>query len=242
VEDALHFFNTRQRHFVLRRTGADRRRLVAELYLSGEGLEIGALNSPLTLPAGARVRYVDRLGPAELSQHYPDLHVVQVDVIDDAECLTSVPLASQDFIVANHVLEHCQDPIRALETMAARVKPAGVLYLAVPDADQTFDARRPSTSFDHLLADRASGPARSRHAHYVEWVSAVESLDGAMAATRVNELEDMAYSIHFHVWRFQDLLQFFTRVIDECGLPLTTELIMRHGIEVICVVRRQPDI
>ena len=231
-------FNARQHRFVLRRAGADRRRLVAELYLSGDGLEIGALNVPLPLPSGARVRYVDRLGVADLRRQYPGLDLAPVDLVEDAETLPSVRPASQDFIVANHFLEHCQDPIGTLETFAARLRPGGVLFLAVPDADQTFDARRPSTPFEHVLVDHIAGPARSRHEHYAEWVALVEGVDPYEAAARVAKLEGMAYSIHFHVWRFAGLLELFTRAAAECELPLSLEVVMRNGAETICVVRR----
>jgi SAM-dependent methyltransferase len=253
IDGALRFFNTRQHRFVVQRTSSDTfwhdrgdgspiaiagRRLAAALYLSGEGLEIGALNGPLELPSRARARYVDRLELADLRVHYPGLDLVPIDIVDDGESLASVALASQDFIVANHFLEHCQDPIRTLETLTARVRPGGVLYFAVPDGDQTFDAERPSTPFDHVLGDHASGPEGTRHAHYVEWVGLVEHLDGDQGAMRVAELEEMAYSIHFHVWRLRDLLELFTRAIDDCGVPLQIEFVMRHGIEVICVARR----
>ncbi|HUK78581.1 MAG TPA: methyltransferase domain-containing protein [Thermoleophilia bacterium] len=252
VDRALRLFNTHQRRFVARRAGVcervasgalaapavDRRRLVAELYLRGSGLEIGALNGPLALPEGAHARYVDRLDLAELRAHYPGLELVPVDIVDDGERLASIAAASQDFIVANHFLEHCQDPIGTLQHLAAKLRPDGILYLAVPDADQTFDAGRPSTTFDHLVTDHAQGPASSRHAHFQEWAALVEDGDARSTAARVRQLEDMDYSIHFHVWRLPDLLELFARTIAEHDVPLRIELVTRNGIEVICVLRR----
>ena len=39
---------------------------------------------------------------------------VPVGCIDDGERLGKIADASQDFVIANHFLEHCQDPILAL--------------------------------------------------------------------------------------------------------------------------------
>ena len=240
ADRAKRFANSRLDRLAVRRLwpAAGMRQLIAELYLKGEGLEIGALNSPLDLPDTARARYVDRVSVSELREHYPGLDVIDIDIVDDGETLAKVAPGSQEFIIANHFLEHCQDPIRTLETLASRLKPGGVLYLAVPDADFTFDRRRPSTTFAHLVEDHDSGPERSREQHYREWVSLVEGSTDEGSDQRVRTLMDMHYSVHFHVWRMHGLLEFFARSIDDSGLQMSLELAMRHGIEVICVLRR----
>jgi SAM-dependent methyltransferase len=118
---------------------------IAARFLRGDGLEIGALHNPLPVPSGARVRYVDRMPVSELERQYPELRgkaLVPVDVIDDGERLASVPDASVDFVIANHFLEHCQDPIGALGTMFRAVRPGGIVYLAIPDKRFTFDVDR----------------------------------------------------------------------------------------------------
>jgi hypothetical protein len=69
------------------RSVAHNRMLLAARYLRGEGIEIGALGRPLPMPAGARVRQVDRLSAAEMAAHYPDMakkrHVRAPDIVDD---------------------------------------------------------------------------------------------------------------------------------------------------------------
>ena len=40
-------------------------------FISGDGIEIGALHEPLGVSGRARVRYVDRMSIAELRTHYP---------------------------------------------------------------------------------------------------------------------------------------------------------------------------
>ena len=46
---------------------------IARRYLRGKGMEVGALHNPLVVPAGATVRYVDRMDVDQLRFHYPEL-------------------------------------------------------------------------------------------------------------------------------------------------------------------------
>src|SRR5438034_3915304 len=149
---------------------------LAPVYLKGRGLEIGALHNPLRVSSRAKVRYVDRLPVAGLRAQYPDLRdkkLVRVDVVDDGERLDTIGTATQDFVIANHFLEHCQDPIRTLDSFFRVLRPGGILYMAVPDKRFTFDRDRPVTPLAHLLRDHAEGPAWSRRGHYEEYVAHV---------------------------------------------------------------------
>src|SRR3954464_14570380 len=159
-----------------REVRATRRRL-AKRFLRGEGLEIGALHFPLGLPRHAHARYVDRMGVEDLRREYPDLRarpLVDVDVLDDGEKLTTIPDESADFLIANHFIEHTEDPIATLRAHARVLKPGGVLYMAVPDKRSTFDIDRPITPLEHMVTDHEHGPQTSRKAHYEEWVRLVE--------------------------------------------------------------------
>src|SRR5438067_4726868 len=76
--------------------------VLAEQFLAGDGLEIGALHHPLPVPPAARARYVDRLDIAGLRRQFPELAgepLVPVNVIDDAERLATVSDESQDFVI-----------------------------------------------------------------------------------------------------------------------------------------------
>ena len=88
---------------------------IANRYLLGDGIEIGALHNPLPAPRSARIRYVDRLPVTELRAHYPELEqepLVAVDILDDGERLATIADSTLDFVVANHFIEHTQDPVR----------------------------------------------------------------------------------------------------------------------------------
>lgn len=218
------------------------RRRVAARYLRGEGIEIGALHNPLSVPARAHVRYVDRMDVAHLREHYPELKdapLVEVDVIDDGERLGQFADGSLDFVIANHFLEHCENPLGALEHLLRVLRPGGVAYLAVPDMRRTFDAVREPTTFDHLLRDRREGPEGSRRSHYEEWVRVVHKVeDDDWAENRINHYMGMAYSIHFHAWTLEGLLEMLARARGELALPLTVEYSRPNGEESLIILRR----
>ncbi|MFL5338555.1 MAG: methyltransferase domain-containing protein [Gemmataceae bacterium] len=198
--------------------------VLAEQFLAGDGLEIGALHHPLPVPPAARVRYVDRLDTAGLRQQFPELAgepLAPVDIIDDAERLATIADASQDFVIANHLLEHTQNPIGALRRFLEVLKPGGSLYLAIPDQRGTFDRDRPLTTLDHLHRDHAEGPQWSYFDHLNEYVTMVERLTGPAHEQRVQQLAASDYRIHFHVWTCDTFWEFLNAVRRRYELPFT---------------------
>jgi predicted SAM-dependent methyltransferase len=215
------------------------RREIARRYLRGNGIEIGALHNPLDVPSSAHVRYVDHLSVDELRRHYPELAdapLVDVDVLDDGQRLSTIADESQDFVIANHFLEHCEDPLGALGNMIRVLRPGGVVYLAVPDKRYTFDADRPVTPTDHLLRDHREGPEGSRRAHYEEWARLVDRVEEPEA--HATALLDRGYSIHFHAWTQTELLEVLRTAAHELALDFDIELMLKNGHEVIFVLRR----
>ena len=216
------------------------RQFLANRYLAGKGIEIGALHHPLPVPDCAQVRYVDRFPVEDLRSHYPELAALSLtplDMIDDGETLTKVPDSSQDFVIANHFLEHCEDPIKTLATFFRVLRRGGVLYLAVPEKHHTFDRDRPVTTLAHLWADHRMGPARSRHEHYQEWVRLVDKkTDPVEVEQAVSCLEAKRYSIHFHVWDQPAWLEFILAM--QLHYQYQFEVMCQHGIEMINVLRK----
>ena len=100
---------------------------------------------------------------AELRPQYHELAtapLVEVEIIDDGERLDKIADASQDFVIANHFLEHCQNPIMALRNMLRVLRVGGILFRAVPDKRYTVDVERPVTTLDHVWRDYAQGTGR----------------------------------------------------------------------------------
>jgi SAM-dependent methyltransferase len=189
-------------------------------YLTGHGIEIGALHNPMPVSADARVRYVDNLSLEEQRRHYPELSgypLVPPDIVADADRLTMVADGSEDFLIANHVIEHLPDPIGAFKEWYRVLRPGGVLFLAVPDKRVTFDKDRPRTTLAHLIADHADRGAASRIGHCEEYSRLVHHKQGDEIAKDVADLLARNYSIHFHVWIPDDmaeLLGYLTAVLD----------------------------
>jgi SAM-dependent methyltransferase len=215
---------------------------VSRTYLRGEGIEIGALHNPLPLPETAHVRYVDRCSVEDLRKHYAELReapLVHVDVIDDGERLSQFGDGSLDFVIANHFLEHCQDPIRAVSNMLRVLKANGILYLALPDKRHTFDAGRPVTPLEHLWRDYDEGSQWSKRQHFEEWVRCVEKPSSeAQFSETVERLISTDYSIHFHVWTQTEMFELLLSMRSRLKLSLDFELALKSGHECIFAIRK----
>ncbi len=222
----------------------DTRRELAEEFLRGSGVEIGALHLPMAVPDGAAVRYVDRMAVAALRAHYPELAELDlspVDVVDDGELLATFAPQSLDFIIANHFLEHCENPIRTIETHLGKLRPGGVLFYAVPDKRYTFDFRRPTTPLAHVVGDYERGPEHTRREHYLEWQrlvaeSHMDPADPGLTA-RAEAQEADGYSIHFHVWTQADLMGLMLHCHERFG-TFEVEAVRRRSLENIVVLRK----
>ena len=106
---------------------------IADLYLQGQGIEIGALHHLLTAPKDVKVLYVDRMSVADLRKQYPelnDLPLVEADILADGEDLKTIADNTQDFVIANHFIEHCQYTNGTIQNMLRVLKLGGVLYSA----------------------------------------------------------------------------------------------------------------
>jgi SAM-dependent methyltransferase len=230
----------------VRKVGAMFRRLdreaLAEHYLQGEGIEVGGLHNPLRVPRRAHVRYVDRMHIAELRKHYPELakeRLVEVDIIDDGETLSTIGENSLDFVIANHFIEHCENPLGTLENLMRVLKPGAVLYMCIPDKRYTFDIERPITPFAHIERDFREGSAWSRRSHYEEWVRLFEKVtDPAMVEKRTDELMRQGYSIHYHVWTVQEMIEMFHRGAHIARFPGEIDCLLKNEGEVIFIIRK----
>jgi SAM-dependent methyltransferase len=186
-------------------------------YLHGDGIEIGALDRPQRVPARVRVRYVDYLdktgligdlGAALRAAGTDPGTIVDIDQVDTIDTLASFADDSLDFVIANHVLEHVEDPLGALTNVMRVLAPAGVAMLTLPDARHSFDAGRERTGVEHLRRDHREGPASSRFAHYEEWARLIEGQAEEDVPRRVAEFAAADARHHFHVWELETFLEF----------------------------------
>ena len=182
-------------------------------YLRGKGLEIGALHKALPTRSTVEVRYVDRLSADDLRAQYPelkDLPIIDPDIVDNGETLETVEDESQDFIIANHFIEHCQDPIATIKNHLKKLRSGGILYYTIPHRDNTFDSNRPLTSVEHVVKDYKEGAEVSHIEHFKEFARLTKGVDPSELEAEVRSLMEKDYSIHFHVWTpktFKELLE-----------------------------------
>ncbi len=217
------------------------RRDIAFKYLSGKGIEVGALHAPLEVPDTVKVYYVDRMSVSELRKQYPELNgtnLIEADIVDNGETLSSIPDNFWDFVIANHMIEHCQNPIGALENFLRVVKPGGIIYMGVPDKRYIFDVDRPMTSLDHLIRDYKEGPEWSKVSHYNEYVRLVEKFPEEQVLARQQALINIDYSIHFHVWTSETFSEWLFYCQKQLGFGFTIELFQENSIEIVMILRK----
>jgi SAM-dependent methyltransferase len=220
------------------------RRVLADQYFHGHGLEIGPLHRPMPLPPGTRVTYADSFSTDALrelwAREVDGRDIAPIDIVTDATTLDGVADASFDFVVASHVIEHLENPVAGLRNALRVLRPGGALFLALPDRRSTFDSARPPTPIAHVLRDYCGGAAESRRGHYNEWVALVEHLTGEEAVRRATDLEARRYPIHFHVWSPME----FTALLDavEPFMParFDVDFFKANGPEGVWVLRRGP--
>ncbi len=238
-----------------------RRNLLAKRYLKGCGIEIGALHRPLPLPSAVSVRYVDIASREENILKFPELDasdIVEVDYIDDGFVLSGIPKNSQDFLIANHVLEHSPNPIQVMKNWCRLLKPNGLLFVTIPIAQKCFDKGRPETTLKHLIDDydlynRHTDLARQRineknQDHLREWITISEhNILGKRDITyqkpsleeierRVIRTDTQSSEIHFHTFSmvsYTSLLDYFTKTF-ETGMKV--EKICRSRREIVSIL------
>ena len=213
---------------------------VAARFLRGHGIELGALNFPLGLPADVEVTYVDYLPATELRVHHAHLQqeFVEPDVVDDGETLSSFADNSLDFIAASHFIEHTEDPVATLASHLRKLRPGGIVFLVVPDKRFTFDKSRPTTPIDHFHRDHRQGPDGSRMEHYREWARLVDQVPAGEVDAAAETNASRRFSIHFHTWTPTSFAEFLAYARRDEGLEFEIEHLDSRGGEFMVVLRK----
>jgi SAM-dependent methyltransferase len=220
----------------------NRNKLIGEFVNSGTGLEIGALHNPTPLSENVNVSYVDYLSASELKkryQEYSQLNIVEPDIIDDGERLSKVKRNDLDFIIANHFIEHCQNPILAIENMLSKLRLGGIIVLAVHDKRYTFDVLRKITDFDHLVRDYEEGPEWSHRGHYEDFAAATCHINERTKEDQFEYYYNNIKDIHFHVWDYYSFFNFIDSVKQRYKFPLELIFYIRNGFENVCIIQKQ---
>lgn len=222
---------------------------ISSHFIKGAGIEIGGLNYPLPVKPGVIVKYLDRITAEEHIGVLAELKrkdLVRVDIIDDGETLGTIPDASQDFVIANHFIEHTRNPILAIRNAVRVLKKDGIVFMAVPDMRYTFDSGREVTANEHLLRDYQEGPDWSEDQHYHDFVSHTDHSDGCRNEEDIQRvirgLKEGKFSIHYHVWDHHAMLGLLMMLNDRLHFPFEIEFALAPqagGNESIFILRKK---
>jgi predicted SAM-dependent methyltransferase len=225
--------------------------LLAFKYIAGTGVEIGALHAPLSVDhKKANVLYVDRMSQKDLHHQYPEFKkedIVDADIIDNGDELATIADNAYDFCISNHVLEHLEDPIKALYNWMRILKPKGLLYMSIPLPHNIVDKYRQPTTIAHIIEDHglmmrdSEKYGKERHSHYLDFVRSTnfsESANNEFINRKTAELLEMNYSIHFHVFSEETLLRMIDCVAQRIAIKIV-EFVRNEPEEFIFIIEKQ---
>jgi len=145
--------------------------------------------------------------------------------ISEASDLVEIKDNSYDFLLASHCLEHCANPLKTVREWLRVIRPGGVLLVVLPDKRFTFDHKRNTTLFAHILIDLHNNISECDLTHLEEIFSFHDlSLDpgaGTMEDFTKRSLNNhQNRCLHHHVFDFdllEEIFAFFKmRVAGRC--------------------------
>lgn len=217
------------------------RRSIADVFLRGAGIEVGAGPRPWPVPDCVEVEYGD-IRDRDALERYFGRDASPEGTVIDAQTLDSVADASLDFVLSAHVIEHLQDPLGSIRAAMRCLRPGGSLLLAVPDMRHTFDRKRSPTPLSHLLSDLENGGAGTRLEAYEEFIRDVEIK--YLGRQPKGPIEDEAaalaaagYDIHFHAWTPETFREMLEAVAACLGFEIAAETYVIN--EMIFALRRR---
>jgi len=186
------------------------RRAVAEIFLRGRGIEVGAGSRPFPLPRMATCHYGD-IRDAKGLQFYFNGEASPESTKVDAQTFRNVPDLTYDFVISAHVIEHLQDPIGGIQQAIRVLKRGGIFILVVPDRRYTFDRGRRATPIGHVIADSLDGGIGTRKEAYVEHLRHHRPhLSSEEVESEARHMDAEGKDLHYHCWSTDE----FREVLD----------------------------
>jgi SAM-dependent methyltransferase len=134
--------------------------------------------------------------------------------VAEASSPASVCDASYDFVLASHVLEHLANPLQALLEWKRILHSGGVVLIVVPNKSDTFDHRRPFSTFEHIKEDYRNSVTEDDLTHLPEVLELHDLAMDPGAGTK-KQFRDRCFNnasiraMHHHVFSPQLLGQMF---------------------------------
>lgn len=119
------------------------------------GLEIGPLDLPMIEAHEGNCEFADYHSTDELRRMAAELDGTSPDFVPHIDYVTAAGYGAvpkeYDLIAACHVIEHIPDMIGWLRAIGDHLKAGGILFLAIPSKDYTFDLHRRLTTLGHAV-------------------------------------------------------------------------------------------
>lgn len=196
------------------------------------GLEIGPYLQPTVRKDEGDVRYLDFYSTEELAAFEQDRRpkgtvIPTVDYVVKSDDYWRYVPDRFDYLIANHVIEHVDNPVQWVIDLARLLHPGGVLFLTVPDKKYNFDRYRADTTLSHLLADYFRGHGDHRE-HGVDiglcydtsYVGKPMNLDETLDLARLRAAfdEQTHPGRHNHVFQSETFVPRILRPLQKLGL------------------------
>ena len=141
--------------------------------------------------------------------------------IADATDLSQIEDDVYDFLLSSNCLEHVANPLKALMEWKRVMRPGGALILVLPNKAGNFDHRRPTTTFEHILADFNNGTTEQDLTHLDEILALHDlSMDppaGDLENFKKRSLDNFKNrTLHHHVFD----LNVMERVLEFAGFEV----------------------
>lgn len=221
----------------------------AKRHLVGRGIEIGAQQIPTETQRNCQVEYVDVISNETLTDRYhlPADELVPLTHVIDGNDLSVYEDGELDFLIANHVLEHFDDPVNGLCEWIRITRDGGRLFITLPNFRcNCYDAERIPARRDHLELDYLDPEGRGgrNFQHYVDIVRTLyQWSDPAALRQQAQEWVDADIRQHYHVYDEQTVrdVASLAAQASSVGLRYVDGLLSRDGFEFLIVLEKQPS-
>jgi len=126
-------------------------------FIGKVALEVGdrspCFANPHVFPIYPLLKSCDNLVLADSLWQKQTADVAGRKITSDGVTCDGIRDESYELVISWHCLEHMANPIRALRNWRRILKPNGLAVVSVPDRNETFEHRRPLTSWSHILWD-----------------------------------------------------------------------------------------